>query len=250
MTLGNTSSAVRMQRHEPKNSLDDFPTPPWATRALLKYVLADFITSNDIVDEPCCNRGFMALPLMEAFANVRATDIIDYGFDQMIECRDYAFPQTWSDTCDWGEVDWVIANPPFVHLMAFIQISLERAKKGVALFLRQNVMSGVTRYKEVYQSNPITIYAPFSERVVLHKGVMLDPDEPYWVPPKDDKPGEYRKPSTATDYAWFVFLKDVAPMPPVIIPPCRRELTREGDYPGNPKKPNETDVSNKEGVLL
>ena len=27
---GNLSSAVRQQRHEPPDSLDDFPTPPWA----------------------------------------------------------------------------------------------------------------------------------------------------------------------------------------------------------------------------
>lgn len=250
MTLGNTSSAVRMQRTEPKSSLDDFPTPPWATRALIKYVLSDHISPDDIVDEPCCNRGFMARPLIEVFPKLRATDIKDYGFERMIECRDYTFPQTWSDTCEWDEVDWVITNPPFVHLMRFIEIALERARKGVALFLRQNVMSGVTRYNGVYKTNPITIYAPFSERVVLHKGVMLDPDELYWVPPKKDKAGEYRKPSTATDYAWFVFLKGKSPMPPVIIPPCRRELTRQGDYPGNPQKPDDAETSTREGVLL
>jgi hypothetical protein len=27
------------QRVEPASSLDDFPTPPWATRALIEYVL-------------------------------------------------------------------------------------------------------------------------------------------------------------------------------------------------------------------
>jgi site-specific DNA-cytosine methylase len=34
MSGPNTSPAVMQQRHEPHNSLDDFPTPPWATRAL------------------------------------------------------------------------------------------------------------------------------------------------------------------------------------------------------------------------
>lgn len=29
----NRSSAVMQQRAEPHNSLDDFPTPPWATKA-------------------------------------------------------------------------------------------------------------------------------------------------------------------------------------------------------------------------
>ncbi|MGH8525505.1 MAG: SAM-dependent methyltransferase, partial [Gammaproteobacteria bacterium] len=32
--MQNTSHAVMAQRLEPKDSFDDFPTPPWATRAL------------------------------------------------------------------------------------------------------------------------------------------------------------------------------------------------------------------------
>lgn len=32
----NTSHAVMAQRVEAHDSLDDFPTPPWATRALLE----------------------------------------------------------------------------------------------------------------------------------------------------------------------------------------------------------------------
>ena len=35
----NTSHAVMAQRIEPADSLDDFPTPPWATRALLKILM-------------------------------------------------------------------------------------------------------------------------------------------------------------------------------------------------------------------
>ena len=35
----NRSHAVMQQRHEAHDSLDDFPTPPWATRALMECVL-------------------------------------------------------------------------------------------------------------------------------------------------------------------------------------------------------------------
>ena len=35
----NTSAAVMAQRKESRRSLDDFPTPPWATRALVEHVL-------------------------------------------------------------------------------------------------------------------------------------------------------------------------------------------------------------------
>jgi hypothetical protein len=34
----NRSSAVMQQRSEPHDSLDDFPTPPWATRALCEFL--------------------------------------------------------------------------------------------------------------------------------------------------------------------------------------------------------------------
>jgi hypothetical protein len=37
----NTSHAVMAQRNEAKDSLDDFPTPPWATRTLLEHVIQD-----------------------------------------------------------------------------------------------------------------------------------------------------------------------------------------------------------------
>ena len=33
------SHAVVARRHEPLTSLDDFPTPPWATRALMEHVI-------------------------------------------------------------------------------------------------------------------------------------------------------------------------------------------------------------------
>lgn len=39
----NRSHAVMAQRIEAPDSRDDFPTPPWATRALLAHVLADLV---------------------------------------------------------------------------------------------------------------------------------------------------------------------------------------------------------------
>lgn len=41
VTQQNTSHAVMAQRIEAKDSLDDFPTPPWATRALIEHVIGD-----------------------------------------------------------------------------------------------------------------------------------------------------------------------------------------------------------------
>ena len=85
----NTSSAVMQQRSEPHDSLDDFPTQPWATRALVEKVLWKTINPFDgdppaifrklQAWEPACNRGHMAKPLKEYFFGVHASDIFDYS---------------------------------------------------------------------------------------------------------------------------------------------------------------------------
>src|SRR4029450_11125126 len=62
--MQNTSHAVMAQRAELKNSLDDFPTPPWATRALLEHVIVGRRTLNAMTClEPACGRGHMAVAL-------------------------------------------------------------------------------------------------------------------------------------------------------------------------------------------
>ena len=61
----NTSHAVMAQRFEAKDSLDDFPTPPWATRALLEHVIPDKDLAGRSVWEPACGAGHMAKVLKE-----------------------------------------------------------------------------------------------------------------------------------------------------------------------------------------
>ena len=56
------------QRVEPKDSADDFPTPPWATRALLEHVLrnpGELATMTCL--ESACGAGHMAKVLKEYF---------------------------------------------------------------------------------------------------------------------------------------------------------------------------------------
>ena len=60
--MQNKSSAVMQRRSEPHDSLDDFPTPPWATRALLGRLEL----SGRVCREPTANRGHMVRVLAEA----------------------------------------------------------------------------------------------------------------------------------------------------------------------------------------
>jgi hypothetical protein len=63
------------QRAESKDSLDDFPPPPWATRALIEHVIED---KGDLAGmsclEPACGRGAMANVLKDYFGTVQASD--------------------------------------------------------------------------------------------------------------------------------------------------------------------------------
>lgn len=123
----NRSSAVMQQRHEAHDSLDDFPTPPWATRARCEAMIAQgYDLSNLIAWEPCCNRGFMAKPLGDYFAAVHATDVHDYGWRGQHAVADFLI--------DWGQdlpdVDFVVANPPFRLALPFIHQGLRVARRG------------------------------------------------------------------------------------------------------------------------
>jgi hypothetical protein len=70
-TKQNTSHAVMAQRFEAADSPDDFPTPPWATRALHENVLED---KAGLVEqsclEPACGADHMVRPLKEYFGEV------------------------------------------------------------------------------------------------------------------------------------------------------------------------------------
>jgi hypothetical protein len=67
----NGARAIMGSRVEPSDSLDYFPTPPWATRALIEKVLPQVAcrdTGRQIAWEPACGEGHMAEVLAEYFA--------------------------------------------------------------------------------------------------------------------------------------------------------------------------------------
>lgn len=231
----NRSSAVMAQRKEAHDSLDDFPTPPWATRALLEHVLFTLPTSGKVcgkavVWDPACNRGYMVRPLGDYFAGVRATDIMDYGYAGHQRTVDFLWPGSEQDL---GPVDWVITNPPFRLAEQFIARAFDLNLEGFALLMRTSFLESEGRFDRIFSRAAPDIVAQFAERVVMHKGKIVDPNVA--VPVVDKASGEtvMRKPSTATSYMWFVWLplrKEKTDTRLVWIPPCRSQLEREGDY--------------------
>jgi len=205
MTKQNKSHAVMAQRHEKKDSLDDFPTPPWATRALCKYVINKHNISRMSCLEPACNRGYMSTVLEESFKSVTSSDIYDYGFGikKNFLLSDYKK----------NSFDWVITNPPFNLAEDFFFKADKICKVGVALLVRTVFLESIGRYKNIFLRHPPSKFAQFSERVPMIKG-KLD-----------------RKASTATGYAWIVWEKNVKTKSKLVwIPPCRSKLERNEDY--------------------
>jgi hypothetical protein len=200
--------AIAHRRVEPEG-LDYFPTPPFATRALVEHVLAHLRRDKQCklqkAWEPACGKGHMAEPLKEYFREVLATDIEDRGYQESI--ADFL-------ACDHPQnSDWIITNPPFGHKTEkFILKALSLDVTGVAMFTRLQMLEGTGRYERIYKDRPPSLVAFFSERVPIHKG--------RWVVNGD----------TMTAYAWLLWIKGMEPQPPFWIPPgCRAALSKPED---------------------
>ena len=130
----NTPAAVMARRREPPDSLDYFPTPPWAARALCEHLGHWGGIGAESAWDPACGEGHMARPLAEHFARVEASDIHDYGLGHPVgDFLAGGLLPSWEPS---ETVDWIITNPPFNRAAAFAKRGLELAKTGVYLLVR------------------------------------------------------------------------------------------------------------------
>lgn len=213
--MQNTSHAVMSQRTDPKDSPDDFPTPPWATRGLIEHVIQN---KRELADlscwEPACGAGHMSKVLKDYFREVRSSDAYDYGYGSIF---DFVLDRTENE-----KFDWVITNPPFRLAEAFVLRALQIAQHGVAILARSVFLESVGRFDAIFKLTPPSKFAQFVERVPMVKGRL-------------DKTA-----STATGYAWFVWEKNNPGVPYLVwVPPCRKLLERPEDY----ERPRKDDVA-------
>lgn len=176
--------AVMAGRKPDPAGLDFFPTPPWATRALLHDILQPrgWIDRSMTCWEPACGAGHMARPLAEYFRVVYASDIADYGIAgaAMLNFLDVRSPK-------WP-ADWIITNPPFKRAGEFFEAALQHARDGVALLVRLQWLEGGDRYSAIFGgAKRPALVCPFAGRVAMIEGAY-DPDA-----------------SSATAYAWVVW---------------------------------------------
>jgi hypothetical protein len=136
-----------------------------------------------------------------AVSSVTASDIFDYGYG--------IAPVDFLNDPHLVRPAWIITNPPFSTACEFTLLALDLATEGVAMLVRMQWIEGIGRYEKLFRDRSPSLYAPFVERVPMVKG-RWDPNA-----------------STATSYAWFVWVKGcAAPTQVFWIPPgCRGSLT-------------------------
>lgn len=198
------STAVMARRVEPPDSLDFFPTPPFATRALLEHVIPTYWCVRDPARrraawEPAAGLGHMSDVLSEYFDRVVASDVFDYGRGHLIG----SFVGSGPDTVPDQSVSWVITNPPFRLAAEFAERCIA-SRVGAALLVRSAWAEGKDRYDRLFRPTPPAVVAQFVERVPMVKG--------RWDPGA----------TTATSYSWFVWASNVVDETQFMwIPPCR-----------------------------
>lgn len=216
----NTSSAVMAQRREPPDSLDYFPTPPWATRALCEWLARRRDLGGLTAWDPACGELHMARPLAEYFAQVRASDVHDYASGQEWV---YDFLIQWAlpGPIERDGIDWIVTNPPFNLGLRFALRALDLARDGAALLVRTQFLeggvdrAGSSRFDRLFRRHPPAQILQFNDRVPMVKG-RLD-----------------REAGTATAYCWLIWFRDWPRAETRFdwIPRCRGDLERPGDYP-------------------
>ncbi|WP_051390145.1 hypothetical protein [Bradyrhizobium sp. Ec3.3] len=154
---------------------DFFPTPAWATFALI-----DNEKFNGEIWECACGDGSMSRVLEQTCQPVRSSDLYDRGYGEA--GVDFLRAERTTDN--------VITNPPYNCAEGFVASGVKLAKRKLALLLRLAFLEGANRANTIFSKMPPARVWVFSERITFY---------PSGVEPKG---------SGATAYAWFVWDKE------------------------------------------
>lgn len=164
-----------LKRFADLNGPDFFPTPAWATHALIDN--EDF--RGDIW-ESACGDGAMSRVLETTGNKVISSDLYDRGYGE----SNHNFLDS------WRRVPNIVTNPPFNAAEGFVRSGLERADRKFALLLRLAFLEGANRQRTIFTNAPPARVWVFSERITFYPA------------------GAVQKGSGTTAYAWFVWDKN------------------------------------------
>ena len=154
---------------------DFFPTPSWATHALIEN--EPFVGE---IWEPACGDGAMARVLASRGNPVIATDLYDRGFGR----PGIDFLQSTQI------VDNIVTNPPYNAAEGFVRVGVKSVRRKFALLLRLAFLEGARRASTIFTRCPPSRVWVFSERITFYPA------------------GAVRKGTGTTAYAWFVWDKN------------------------------------------
>lgn len=164
-----------MKRFADLDGPDFYPTPPWATFALI-----DNEQFKGDIWECACGDGAMSKVLEETGNNVISSDLYNRGYGEI--GHDFLNTQK--------KFKNIITNPPYHSAEGFVATALRQSGKKFALLLRLAFLEGGNRCRTIFSRHPPSRVWVFSERITFY--------------PK----GMKQSGSGTTAYAWFVWDKD------------------------------------------
>ena len=157
---------------------DFYPTPAWATRALIAS--EEFQGS---IWEPACGNGAMSEVLKETGNEVFSSDLFHRGYGNFT-------PVDFTNASSALRVHNVITNPPYNLAEEFVSSGLRLVQFKLALLLRLSFLESARRCNSIFIPNPPSRVWVFSERITFY-------------------PNGLQTAGTGTlAYAWFIWDKE------------------------------------------
>ncbi len=166
-----------MKRFADLSGPDYFPTPRWATFALIENEKF----SGDIW-ESACGDGAMSRVLEETGCSVPSSDLFNRGYgDHGVDFLNVE-----------RRADNIVTNPPYNSAEGFVAAGVRSAGRKFALLLRLAFLEGANRQRTIFSKHPPSRIWVFSERITFYPA------------------GAVQKGTGTTAYAWFVWDKDAS----------------------------------------
>ncbi len=156
------------------NGADFFPTPRWATLALL-----DNEQFSGRIWECACGNGAMSSVFEEQGYSVDSTDLHPRGYGET--GLDFLKSTRTADN--------IVTNPPYNSAEGFVVQGVKLARKKFALLLRLAFLEGANRANTIFSTMPPSRVWVFSERITFYPANVTATG------------------SGTTAYSWFVWDK-------------------------------------------
>lgn len=165
------------KRYADLDGPDYFPTPAWATHALI-----DNEVFKGEIWESACGNGAMSSVLETTGCKVSSSDLFDRGFGE--SGIDFLNSNRTADN--------IVTNPPFNCAEGFVKSGVKNSKQKFALLLRLAFLEGANRANTIFSICPPSRVWVFSERITFYPA------------------GAVQAGSGTTAYAWFVWDKNAS----------------------------------------